>query len=232
MQSLARARDGLLGLVRRMRGRPRHGVQRALAASHLGSDYGGYALSLEALQPSSIVYSVGIGEDVSFDLALIERVGCTVHGFDPTPRSLAWVQAQALPETFVMHPWGLADHDGVARFLPPKNSAHVSHTLLDRADDARERIELPVRRLATVMRELGHGRIDVLKMDIEGAEYSVIDDLLAGQIRPRQLLLELHHQLPGIELARSERALDQLNSAGYRIFDIQPTGRELSLILD
>ena len=237
MQVLGQMRNALLGVTRRLRGRPYQGVQCRIASEHLGSSYGGYAVSLEGLDASSVVYSVGIGEDVSFDLALIERVGCVVHGFDPTPRSLAWVQSQALPERFVMHPWGLAERDGVASFTPPANSAHVSHTLLERPDhariaDARQPIELPIRRLSTLMAELGHTRLDVLKMDIEGAEYQVIDALVAGAIRPRQILLEFHHQLPGIELARSERAIDQLNAAGYRIFDIQPTGRELSLILD
>ena len=198
----------------------------------MGSSYGGYAVCTDGLDPSSIVYSVGIGEDISFDLALIERIGCTVFGFDPTPKSIAWVRSQQLPKSFVMHPWGLADYDGVASFLPPANSAHVSHTLLERSSDDRARIELPVRRLITLMRELGHERIDVLKMDIEGAEYAVIDDLCASDVRPRQLLLEFHHQLPGIELAKSEAALDRLNAAGYRIFDMQPTGRELSLILE
>jgi FkbM family methyltransferase len=232
MSGLAKARSAVVGIARRLRGHPRHGVQRELDSVHLGSTYGGYRLCLDGVGASSVVYSVGIGEDISFDLALIERAGCVVHGFDPTPRSIAWVAAQRLPANFVMHPWGLADYDGVASFLPPLNSSHVSHTLLQGADDSRPRIELPVRRLATIMQELGHTRIDVLKMDIEGAEYSVIDALVASEIRPRQILLEFHHQLPGIELARSERALDQLNGVGYRIFDVQATGRELSLILD
>jgi FkbM family methyltransferase len=230
MSGLGKARSAVVGMARRLRGHPRHGVQRELDSVHLGSTYGGYKLCLDGVGASSVVYSVGIGEDISFDLALIERAGCVVYGFDPTPRSIAWVAAQRLPTGFVMHPWGLADYDGVASFLPPLNSSHVSHTLLQGADDSRPRIELPVRQLATIMQELGHTRIDVLKMDIEGAEYSVIDALVVSEIRPRQILLEFHHQLPGIELARSERALDQLNGVGYRIFDVQATGRELSLI--
>jgi FkbM family methyltransferase len=231
MPGLEKARTAILGMTRRLRGRPRHGVQQTLPSAHLGSSYGGYKVYLDELDAGSVVYSLGIGEDISFDLGLMERVGCTVHGFDPTPRSIAWVAAQQLPASFVMHPWGVAEYDGVASFLPPVNSAHVSHTLLQREGDPRRRIELPVRRLATIMQELGHARLDVLKMDIEGAEYAVIADFVANGIRPRQLLLEFHHQLPGIALARSEAALERLNAAGYRIFDVQATGREFSLIL-
>jgi len=35
---------------------------------------------------TAVVYSLGIGEDISFDLALIEKYGARVHAFDPTPK--------------------------------------------------------------------------------------------------------------------------------------------------
>src|SRR5665213_4282517 len=61
----------------------------------LGSSYGGWAIPLSAsLGPLSTVYSFGVGLDISFDLALIETVGCTVHGFDPTPLSAEWIERQ------------------------------------------------------------------------------------------------------------------------------------------
>ena len=34
-------------------------------------------------------------------------------------------------------------------------------------------------------------------MDIEGAEYDVIDDILNSNIRIHQILVELHHRFPG-----------------------------------
>jgi hypothetical protein len=120
----------------------------------------------------------------------------------------------------------------VASFAPPKNPLHISHSLLDAAGDgAAERIELQVRRLQTLMAELGHTTLDVLKMDVEGAEYAVLDDLLRGSVRPTQILLEFHHGMHGIPLSRTEQALDALAHAGYRIFDAQPSGREFSLLL-
>ena len=78
----------------------------------LGTEYGAHCVSLEPLGPDSIVYSVGLGEDISFDLALIEQTGAQVHGFDPTPRAIAWVKSQELPETFTLHELGLGGKDG------------------------------------------------------------------------------------------------------------------------
>jgi hypothetical protein len=78
MSGFENARDAIFGMVRRMRGHPRHGVQQALASVHLGSSHGGYKLCLDGVDASSIVYSVGIGEDVSFDLAS-ERASCNTR---------------------------------------------------------------------------------------------------------------------------------------------------------
>src|SRR5688500_4785845 len=176
---------------RRFRGRPGPGVEIDAESVFLGTSYGGYEILPAFVSRDSVVYSVGIGEDISFDLGLMERFGCAVHGFDPTPRSLRWLESQKLPESFHVHPYGLADFDGIARFAPPTNPAYVSHSALPGHDG--ERVELPVKRLVTAMRELGHERLDVLKLDIEGSEYGVLEDFLAAGPLPRQLLVEFNH---------------------------------------
>lgn len=226
---IARAR----GVRRRLAGKPRQGVELQTPFEHLGTDYGGYGVVLERVPAGGVVYSFGLGEDISFDLALIERTGCEVFGFDPTPRSVAWVQAQQPPAALHVRELGLADYDGVASFAPPKNPEHISHSLLDGAGESGgARVEFQVRRLPTLMAELGHERLDVLKMDIEGAEYAVLEDLLKGNLRPPQILLEFHHGMHGIPISRTEAALSGLQAVGYRIFDAQPSGREYSLLLN
>jgi FkbM family methyltransferase len=220
------------GVRRRLAGKPRQGVEVEVPFVHLGTDYGGYGVVLERLSPAAVVYSFGLGEDISFDLSLIERVGCQVFGFDPTPRSVAWVAAQSPPASFRVEQLGVADYDGVASFAPPKNPAHISHSMLEGAgDETAARVEFQVKRLSTLMAERGHAALDVLKMDVEGAEYGVLGDMLKSGVRPKQLLLEFHHGMHGIPVSRSERSLSELQSAGYRIFDAQPTGREFSLLL-
>jgi hypothetical protein len=85
-----------------------------------------------------------------------------------------------------------------------------------------------VRRLSSLMAELGHDRIDVLKMDIEGGEYGAIDDFLAAGVRPGQVLVEFHHNLPGVPFARTLGAIHSLEGAGYRLFHVSRRGLELS----
>ncbi len=196
-----------------------------------GSAYGGWEVALGPVRPSSIVYSFGVGEDASFDIALIERYGLTIHAFDPTPKSIEWVKQQKFPAAFVMHDYGLAEFDGVATFNPPENPAHVSYTILTRPETAARAIKAPMKRLSAIMKLLGHDRIDILKMDIEGAEYGVIRDIEKSNIRPGQLFVEFHHRFPGVGILKTREAVTSLRNMGYLLFSISDTEDEYSFIL-
>lgn len=196
----------------------------------LGSEGAAWSICPSGLGRDSVIYSVGIGTDISFDLALIERYGVTVHAFDPTPGSIAWLRAQRLPVRFRWRQVGLAAYDGEASFFPPDNPSFISHTMLPRAGAGDKAIRMDVRRISTLMGDLGHERLDVLKMDIEGAEYDVVDDILASGVAVEQLLIEFHHRFAGVGIERTRHAVTKLNAAGYRIFFAADTGEEYGFI--
>ena len=195
----------------------------------IGSEYGGWTFNPAALDARSVVYSAGIGEDISFDLGLIAHLGVTVHAFDPTPKSIEWLRSQPLPAGFVVHDYGIAARDGHMTFFQPENPAHVSLSVVERASPTAA-LSLPVRELAGIMRELGHARIDLLKMDIEGSEYGVIEDLVARALPVRQLLVEFHHRFPGVGNHKTQACIDLLESHGYRLFAISPSAEEYSFL--
>ena len=220
-------------LARRMLAPPLSArLQVAVARQWLGAGDGMWCTCPDALPLGTVVYAAGVGFDVSFDLALIAHYRATVHAFDPTPRSIEWVARQSLPPRFHFHSVGVADYDGIARFHPPLDPQYVSCTMLDRPRTADRAFDVPVLRLATLMRQLGHDRIDLLKLDIEGAEYAVIDDLARTDIRPRQLLVEFHHRFPGVGVRATKRALRTLHRLGYRLFHVSATQMEFSFIRD
>lgn len=193
------------------------------------AQYGEWRVSIPDLAGGGTAYSFGVGEDAILDCALIETYGFEVHAFDPTPRATVWVAEQNLPAAFRFHPVGVAGYDGVAEFSASDDPRDPSFTMLD-ADSDTERVRCPVRTLTTLAGELGHQRIDLLKIDIEGTEYDVIDDLVRSDLEVRQLLVEFHHRFEGVGRARTARAVRQLKEAGYRIFSISPSGREYAFI--
>lgn len=177
-----------------------------------------------------MVYSFGVGEDISFDLSLIEKFGLEVFAFDPTPRSMNWVRSQKLPSKFHLFEYGIFDYDDVAELHPPRNPAHISHTLLSLPGSQRRGIKVRVYRLKTIMEMLGHTRIDVLKLDIEGAEYRVLRDILNSDLAVSQILVEFHHRMRGISVHETISAVHLLNRKGYRIFHISESGENYSFI--
>jgi len=209
-----------------------YGRQVNLPLRRYGSTYGGWTLCPAGLDATSVVYSFGVGEDASFESELIEAFGCRVHAFDPTPKSIRWVQEQQLPAQFRFHDIGLAAYDGQALFQPPVNPAHVSYAMVSGSSGSAQNcaVAFPVQRLATIMRKLGHQQMHLLKMDIEGAEYDVVDDFVGAGIQARQVLIEFHHRFDRNNVPRTRQAIRRLQEAGYQISAVAPNGEEYSFI--
>ena len=60
----------------------------------IGTEYGGWVINLELIPAESVVVSAGIGEDISFDLQLINSRNCKIIGIDPTPKSHRFIESQ------------------------------------------------------------------------------------------------------------------------------------------
>jgi FkbM family methyltransferase len=196
-----------------------------------GSDSCGWDILPELVNADSVVYAFGIGKDISFDISLVESYGVRVHSFDPTPESIRWARGQRLPDQIVLHEYGVSDQDAVVSLYPPKKPQNISHTIVQRLDKTESQgasIQAPMKRLTTIMSELNHQELDLLKMDVEGAEYQVIDDLINSQIRIGQLLIEFHHRMYDIPVISTKKSVQSLLDHGFRIFHVTDGGREYS----
>ena len=208
---------------------PRVSLDTRLRTLRIGSTYGGWVICPDFLDEDSTVYCVGIGTDLTFDVGLIERFGCRVSALDPTPTSLEWVRAQTLPEKLDVIEYGLAAHDGVLKLYEPSNPSHVSHSVFETRSGAKC-LDVPVARLSTLMDRIGHNHLDLLKMDIEGAEYDVIDDIVGTDVMIGQVLVEFHHFRDEIAVDKTSEAISGLRGAGYKLFSISASGYEYSFV--
>ena len=193
-----------------------------------------YHYVADALDSDSVVYSFGVGDSVDFELDLIDALGADVHTFDPTPYTLEWIGTIETPEQLKFHPWAVAGDDGELKLFPRlKKSGErskVMWTTDEKQADRQRAVTVPAYSIPSLMKMLGHERIDLVKMDVEGAEYDVLSKMLSSNVYPRQILIEFHHRFPGIGQQKTLDVLDDLRARGYEIFWISRTGRELGLI--
>jgi len=159
----------------------------------LGTSYGGWTVPVELIEPSWVCYCVGAGGDISFDLELIRRYGVEVRTFDPVADYVESAQQQGAAEPrFSARQAAIATVDGPIRMQVTHDpqSRSVSAAGLYESEDF---IEVPGRTLPSLMAELGDERIDLLKLDIEGAEYEVLPTIDMRALGVKVFAAQLHH---------------------------------------
>jgi FkbM family methyltransferase len=174
------------------------------------SDYSDYCLceTVRLLSGKATVFSFGIGEDTSFDEAVISTYHVPVYGFDPTPKAISHVKSKNIPN-FNFTAKALCAEDKKILLYPPANPNHVSMNTFKR--DGAEPLEVDCISILTAMESMDKKEIDVLKLDIEGEEYNLFSNITYIQSLPRvnQILMEIH---PAVD---SKLILNNLQAAGY-----------------
>lgn len=203
----------------------------AIPKKWFGNDYGGFFVATDFIDENSVVYSFGIGEDISFDTEIIKKYNAKVYGFDPTPKSIKWISEQDIPENFHFYDFGISDKTGSATFYFPKNPDFVSGSVVEQSNINLENgLEVQLKTLEDTALFLGHKKIDILKMDIEGSEYDVLENVLQSDILIGQILVEFHDRFFDNGKEKSIKILNLMKEKGFIIFGISETFDEISFI--
>lgn len=205
-----------------------------------GTTYGGWWLPADSgLNASSVVVSAGVGEDISFDLGVQSAFGCEILLIDPTPRAIEHVAAMreqlAAPKgteyaayidsldplpnmnKIVMEPVGLWTQTDTLKFYKQDNPAYVSQSFLEKmfTDDY---TIAKVERLRDILQRRSITHVDLLKMDIEGAEIQVLETMFEDSIFPRILCVEFDYYLKGKDTTGiTKRLIRRLIDVGYTL---------------
>lgn len=186
-----------------------HGHSRAaeeiMAARALDPDF----LHRADLDPTAVVVDVGAytGEVAA---AVHDLYGCRVLAFEPSPPSFETLQARFRDVDAVStFSYGLGATDAVLDL----ELGGLGSSFHGTTSGGGPTVEVHVRDVVGVLEELGLDRIDLLKVNIEGAEYDLLDRLLeAGALdRVRYLVVQFHEWHPGAHRRRRRirRALRQ-----------------------
>jgi FkbM family methyltransferase len=185
----------------------------------LGTDYGGWMVPRELIEPSWLCYCVGTGGDISFDLTLIERYGVRVRAFDAVEGYVLEARESAEYEPRMSaHHAAIALADGPLRM-------QVTHDAQSRSVSAaglyesEQFVELPGRTLPSLMAELGDERIDLLKLDIEGVEYEFLEQVRLSDFGVKVFAVQLHHTR---SVRSARRLISLLAEDGYQPVACRP----------
>lgn len=152
------------------------------------------------------VYSLGLGvDDRSLERSLA-GAGCEVHCFDPSLK-----QAHQQQANMWLHRLSVDWRDPNPALASQRQQQHAT-----------------TKKLATILNDFGHRQVDVLKADMESAEWKILENLLLEGVLDSvgQLLLEVHLHWAGFEVAGDEPSvvrywfslLRELERANFRLF--------------
>ena len=166
-----------------------------------------WTIVTRGLHPDAVIYSGGVGEDITFEQELIRQFGVKVHIFDPSPVARHTIKL-ANNDGLLFRPVGLTAST-TGKFSIGGGTA--SSTWLKAGGSE----TLPCTSLAHEMAINRHDSIDLLKIDIEGFEYEVLEACLAEKIPIKQLCVEFHDFFPEIPKARTKAMIRTLESQGF-----------------
>lgn len=193
----------------------------------LGTRYGGWWVFAPAVRREPLLIDCGLGLDISFPAGFLQRFGGRVLGIDPNPAALQYARAHA-PERMEIRDAALWSEAGreLKFHLPrrldslPQGADGVSGSLLSSHGYAGgEELSVRTTSLEELLAQAAASECDVLKLDIEGAEYDVLDALCrsGGIRRAGQVLVEFHHGWTERTPQDTRDAVAQMEAGGFRL---------------
>jgi len=156
---------------------------------------------------------------------MVQEFGCRVHALEPNPYLFADLQGLAIPGVTV-HKVALADTPGPRPFVLMGNTEY-SH--FSSAGDSSIQVEAMT--LGDLVSQIPKASIDLIKMDIEGAELDILECLpLEVLERIRQITVEFHQFLYPESRLRIEAIKNRFRDAGFWVVDFSRTNYDVLFV--
>lgn len=193
---------------------PRYGAVRRLRRDVYGIEPGGLVIDCGA----------NVGEVTAF---FLDR-GFQVHAFEPDPDARA-ILSERLGQRpgLVVHPHAVGARSGRARLHRMADAGRtrpdrtLSSSLVRRDEHGEDTIEVEVIDLLDFIAGLGRG-VDIVKLDIEGAEVDILDAILERRMDREigQLLVETHERFSPELAARTAAIRRKVEELAIKNIDL------------
>lgn len=198
----------------------------------LGTKYGGWWIDKNKVAVPALLIDCGLGEDISFPAAFLQLFSGRVIGIEPNPRSLEYCR-EHVPDRMTIIPkafWKEAGQN-IVFHLPrpqeqlPKGADGISGSILASHEyvSGGAQLRIVTTDLFEILDSVGRQSCDILKIDIEGAEYEVLNDLANKNALSRvgQLLVEFHHGVTHHTFEETEETSRRIMNAGFDLIHVE-----------
>ncbi len=176
------------------------------------------------LNQNSIVIDVGCAEDADLSKFMIETYSLSCFGVDPTLRHFpALKQLESKWNGKFKHlPFAIANDDKEITFYESlenqSGSLRNDHTNV--LNDKINAYKVNCLTIPTLLDKHEITNVDYFKLDIEGAEYDLINGLKSNDLeKVNQLFLEFHHHcIPEYTYQDTIRSVKKIESLGFKSF--------------
>ena len=174
----------------------------------------------------AVVVDAGCSYEADFSVYLITRHNVRAFGVDPTRKHAPALRALEArhPGRFTHLPYALTATDETLTFHESRvnESGSIFEDHLNVVHDETTSYDVEAVTLATLLRRMNVQSVDILKLDLEGAEYDLLDRTTAEELRPfKQLFIEFHHHaVSHFTEADTRRLVERISSFGFRSFSV------------
>jgi hypothetical protein len=185
----------------------------------IGSDNdGGYLVDPNSIEQSNALLALGIGKNWSFEKDFLEHKNLNVHAYDYSVGNLFWIKH------FIKRLMAVL----IGRFYAP---FHAVRTFLEFKEFFKIKAKLYLEKIGTdldcdtslnqALQRLRETPL-FLKVDIEGYEYQILDEIIACQNNLSGLVIEFH------QISKNkERIREFIDSIDLKLIHIHPNNNRL-----
>lgn len=180
---------------------------------------------LNRFTEGGVVIDVGCGWEADFSLLMIRQHGLDAFGVDPTKKHTPALHALEEKTDGKFHHLPLAVSRENGSIIFHESRVHESgsilkeHTNIQNDETVSYQVESVT--LTDLIQRIGVQQIDILKLDLEGAEYSLLESVTRRDLESfSQIFIEFHHHCTDFTRKDTRKMVKKITSNGFRMFSL------------
>ena len=179
----------------------------------------------ESLDESSVIIDVGCADDADFSIHMIDKYGLKAFGVDPTQKhrpSLAALE-ERFAGRFKHLPLAVSATNGNITFheSAENQSGSILNDHTNVMNDSVHSYTVESVTLHSLIQRIQKPDVDLLKLDLEGAEYELLSAITEEDVKPfRQIYIEFHHHCTNHSEEETRALVSSICAMGFDVFSL------------